>query len=870
MAEQELIDITNNLENLYKALNGRSLSKLIAAIRDTLPHLNQLIESSTDDQHRIFRTPLKTPPPTATTSSSATPSPDISPLLADFHALSINLTAYLKLLEGETYCSRAELKHLRTSITSRLLSPIEANYFLHKKGAKPPFYAGLIAVCLEFQNRQTGTLQTIFGRLGTNLVRTVVSSVGEVLRPIMGGHNPLQPVDTSHDDLDLPPLELLADGESIQLNYMEESISFGKWIQSFIECIREGKTDGLSVCSCSVVLKGLKRLQTYLTEHRASPDNLEGSLAADDSVMTDLALCIHKLETTYRLNPTTTSVMNALAEVRGLIAKHPVWLGSSVCIGLPEEESVEKEPIEILSRRITELNAGDSEVQKLDEEYEERAEHLVKEVAELGAFRTSYEAIVYFIGTPPPWVSDKASTPFADILTRINRTETTPEEKHDLLIAELRSMISHSTHIFFLKRWALWLFAPLLVKLSELAVTNFVEGANTQLKQFVENAHTRDTGRVDLAPIDRLTSSLEGLYQGLVHKHEHPGLYESTGEALDAYINTNEDFLKKRGPLSNVFEAVGDKAVEEYMIALKPTSLLQEWDNNLSEWIGTFPHPLVEVILTCIFAPVRAVFWIVNSVVITPIEWGINTFSFWLIKTVLRKTKGVETIVTKTKKALFSEDKGNPTSLLMNTLILNLLQQLSTQLNQPEDPNDPFYTQPISPEAKRTLGKALRSILKVVGLSAAIERSHEDAEKYLKGPSSSAISPALNNLLSTLGGKDLDGEVVESITELLARAYYLLMKPEILNQQLCIALESVKQGLEGKAAEVTEDTVIQETKLQELVTCYRKMVTRKAVHKSHTHTEHGNKDAVLHAHTEKVKTSFKDRIQKWRKLLLKS
>jgi hypothetical protein len=854
---EELLLATQKLENLHKTLIKRKPNRmhLIGALSQSIDALQKLLEA--DDSYFTFRFPTE---------------PENPGILADALIEQLHqkirseielLSHYLGYLEGfreidsskvRMSISREDLTTLRFSVMGSLFHPEEARKYNFKiRLNEPP--QGLLATLLYFRDAQQGLLN----RLVHDTLTTAVEIGRSLVTDTLGLSKP------SSQDIDTPKFERVinADGQTnIVVNYAEDGGTLGGVIEGCLDLFKRGNIRGIIRSSCIGLLASLKQIEIFLTED--GKDLLSETDATDSldthPVIASLRRAIALLEEAKQPGKSISDLKSAVSQTKEILSKHSIWFGSVINLGLPGPKAIE--PVSSSLTTLQEFEKRNPYLQKKENHsYAKDAETLATEVAEIGSYQAAFQGIFnYFIKERGSWIKKQDRPVFSNIMKRVMTQyprQSQLTERREMMIREFRSYISKATDVFFLKRWTLQIFTPQILWLSEYCVVNIKDGAFRSLKAFINDAKSDSAGDVSIEPIERLKAAIDHLY--LARQSYAKGSSLNIDAAVKTHCSTDRDFLESEETgcktLGETYTKIGDSAVDRFLGLFEPTAKINRATEEISSWAST------SIFLRFSVLPITGFLTFVNYLFIFPVEYVVNKITHPFVKMILKSTDAVGTAHKLLGDSMFPKDtKGRHSTKVMNQIIVNLLHKLSQLLQEPSDPSEDEKKFAISKATQTALSGTIKSILKLLAIQTV--QGPDDLKRFDQIRESSGLSPLLAHMIRLIIGEDeqdLDTKVADAAKELLARCYYLLMDEEILNQQIVLALTSIKEGMlsteanEGEEIEDSELEIDYDHVIQELKT----IVIQQAAHLAHTPISKGEiRDKALREHITKLKHMF--------------
>lgn len=852
---EELLLATQKLENLHKTLIKRKPNRmhLIGALSQSIEALQKLLEA--DDLYFTFRFPMNPD------DEGVVPGELITQLQQKIQAEIEMLSHYLGYLEGvrevdgekeRMTIERTRLTALRQDVMHSLFEEEEArryNYRLRQNQAP----IGLLAIFLHFKDAQQGLLNGLLHDTAT----TVVEIGRSVAMDTLGLSK------TSLEEIDTPKYERVIDEETgeikIQVNYSEDGGTLGGVIEACLDLFKRGDISGIIRSSCIGLLVSLKQIETFLTgdgkdllSETDSTDPLERH-----PVIESLQSAIHLLEQAKQAGRSLADLKTAVMQTKAILSKHSIWFGSVINLGLPGPKATE--PVSKSLLTLQEFERRNPHLQKKESHsYAKDAETLATEVAEIGSYQAAFQAFFnYFIKERGSWIQKQDRPVFSTIMKKVmdkypKASQVT--ERRSLFISEIRNYLSRATDIFFLKRWVLQMFTPQIVWLSEYCVVNIKNGAFHSLKGFIKDAQSDSSGEVSVEPIERLKACVDHLY--LARQSYAAGKALNIDAAVQAHCRGDPDFLESSHTgcktLHETYLKMGDTSVDRFLGRFEPTEPIRRATEEISSWASG------SIILRVCVLPITGFLTLVNVVFILPVEYIVNKITHPFVKMILKSTDAVGMAHKLLGDSMFPKDtKGRHTTKVMNQIIVNLLYKLSQLLQEPSDPSEDRQKFAISKASQTALSGTIKSILKLLAIQPV--ETPDDLKRFDQFHESSGLSPVVAHMIRLMIGedeKDLDAKVADAAKELLARCYYLLMDEEILNQQIVLALTSLKEGMlstettddDEADVEIDYDKVIQELKT---------IVIQQAAHLAHTPISKGEtRDKQLRAHVSSLKKMF--------------
>jgi hypothetical protein len=850
---EELQSATHALETLHKTLIKKKPNRmhLIGALSKSIEALQKMLE--VDDPFFTFRFP-----------TNPDESGEISLELLEQLQRKIRfeiemLSHYRGYLEGyrlidgvkeRMSISRADLTSLRFHVMGSLFHPDEAKRYNFKLRPNcPP--KGFLATLLYFRDAQQGLLNGLL----QETISTGVEIVGTALREGLGVSG------ASSEEIDTPKYERILREDSevrIQVNYAEDGGTLGGLIEACLDFFKTGNSSGLIRSSCIGLLATLKQVETFLTgdgKELLSETDDPGSLGTHP-VIQSLRDSIRLLQEAKQPGKSVADLKAAAFAVKEILSKHSIWFGSVINLGLPGPKAIE--PISQTLLTLQEFERKNPSLREKDtHSYAKDAETLATEVAEIGSYQAAFQGIFnYFITERGSWIKKDDIPVFAKIMHLVNTRFSRPgqvNERRSMVISEFRNYISKATDVFFLKRWALQIFTPQILWLAEYCITNIKDGAFSNLKQFINKAKSDATGTVSIEPVERLKKAIDHLY--IAHESSQRGSPINIDDAVRAHCSKNSDFLESEETgcktLSETYVKIGDTAVDRFLGLFEPTRQITRVNDEIFAWASS------SLFLRLSVLPITTFLAAVNYIFIWPVEKMVNSITHPFVKMVLRNTGAVQMGHKLLGDSMFPKDSaGRHTTKIMNQIIANLLYKLTQLLQEPTEEGDQGKKFAISKESEVALSDTIASILKLLAIKQV--RTPDALKRFDQVRESSGLSPLLAHMIRLLIGedeKDLDTKVADAAKELLARCYYLLMDEDILNQQIVLALTSLKQGMLSTESDssVDDSEVDYEKVIQELKT----IVIQQAAHLAHAPISKGEiRDKALRDHISKLKEKF--------------
>ena len=847
---QKLVEAVTALTTLFINIDEErehNRPELLKAVTKSIKSLKDILDAK--NHKRIFRIPGNPTDPGYITDALRT---NILKRIADqIEYLSI----YQGYLEGnrkiddrteETPCTKEHLTNIRMKLIDTLLTEPEYEAF-NNEAPLPPHPKGLLAILLYIKNAQQGAV--------TGLAEATVDATAEfatiAIRERLGLSLP------TITDIDLPKFEIR--DNIIITNHVNEESTLMSLVNGCIDFFKSGNADSVIRTSCVGLLSSLRHAKVYLQgPGRELLSQEQGRSTTEHSIIASLTHCIDLLESVKRSNKSPTHIKAAFLDVKTTLSQHSIWLGSVANFGLSSVNSFE--PITKTLPEIQRLDEDDPAPRAtapLNPEIE--AENLATEVAELGSYQAAFQAIFSYFISPQRgvWILPQDKPLFSTIIQKALQ-ESDQSKRRNIIVSELRLYIKKASDISFIKRLLLNVFAGRILWLCEHSITRLKNGVFSNLKEFIKNAKNVKSDAVSTEPIERLKKAVDCLYTA--HRTSIDGPAINSDDAIKALFKEDPIFLESKETgcktLSETYLKTGDLAIEKFMGYVKPTLFLQKINDSIFGWAANSKFTIVQILLKIVTTPITSLFSIINALFILPFEWITNKVTHSAARLIFRNGSIIEMGHKVLGDAMFPKDSnGRNSTKVMNQIVINLLGKLSELLDMKAEENESEKFK-ISKESETSLSNAIGSILKFLAIK---RTTNPDAlTRFDRAVDSSGLSPLVSQGIRMIMGedeKDLDSKVAESIKELLARAYYLLMDKDILNQQLVLALSSIKAGITAEEASFDEAALAEDSKKDEAtIRELKTVVLQKAALLAHTPIcSVGEKDKSLEANAIKVK-----------------
>lgn len=823
---------TSALTKLYESVRNEGehdRAKLLTAVHQSIDTLKALINLHPLAFYEAFQIP-------STSTDDRIQAEELKETLsARFNEQIQNLSEYLGYLEGEIktdgvkhkvpHIRQEQLFECRQKIIQTLLNEKEI-HSLKNREELPLDPQGLLALFINIQSSQQGAVNAFL----QDVIQTITASATEAALAAIG----MPPEVCSK--IDLPKNELLADGNH-RTNHVEEKISLKRHVKILFDYFKQGLTDDGAADYCSIFENGLKKARVFLIKKQGLNPLEKDSPALkaekekkiiSDPVLADLLKSIRILETARTQTGTVATIKTALSTVKEIMAHHPIWIGSIANIGLslPKSgEAISK------ARESVQKIAAANPTPETDSVYSNDTKELANDIVEIGSYQATYKAIAsYFIAKRPDGIKEVDMPSFAIIMKKTYLPTLTQSARKKAFKEAMASYISHSTHVFFLKRWALQLFAPgLILWASTRYIKAFKEGAYRHLEAFIKTAHNPESGELSIEPLYRLKQTFEDLYRsykGFIGKDKTIPGHTATNwaAALKVFVEEDQVFLENENPkkpisLSNVFTQTSNISVTRFISLAKPSESINNGIKAISKWSSSFKYTGISYLVTFLTSPVIIVAYVIKGATFT-LESIYNYFKQNLIRKLLNGTEIFKQIHEQLGNSLYNDTPGRTTTLFMNKLIINLLIKLSDSMDKPATGDLQEFK--FSPKCSQALGEAIDSALDFLVLKKEVTGLRK-LEKYnAKIAQSEGVSPALEWLLNQAkgifgdDGTTLNTKAAKATEKLLAECYVRLIQPGFLSQLTALALRNIKEGMLSETAEINSDAAIKKEKQAQL------------------------------------------------------
>jgi|GEM_PF-3552592 len=416
-------------------------------------------------------------------------------------------------------------------------------------------------------------------------------------------------------------------------------------------------TKGLSTGLYSIAAKAALTALEHAITHVRGQNPLEL-----DTLIDPLEESIHLLEEQIGSdNQTSKAYQHTFQQVWQLSTQNPILLGGiELPIGLDKEEG--PTPVEQLQRIAAKFQESHSYLYDrviTKEQTDAKIEVLAQTAACFSTYRISLLAIGELEGFPS----------FYEMLGEVSEIND-PQEKKEAFLTVLNRAIQENNQINVVISWAIRAFMPVIFWFSELFSNNLTGGLKNYFRNVVIPTVKKDVDkRLHSASIACIGKCFDDLNKMIADSAENP---KGRAWNIREHIRLTKDRKIYNGERTadELYTEFAEICVEEIMPKIDWTSSIHSWDLQLNAWANDSDSAAFSIFKHIVVFPLRLPIWILEYMVVLPIQSIIQSILTWGAKKCFVDTNLIKGLMDNIKTTRFQDTPYVP---ILDTLAGRLL-----------------------------------------------------------------------------------------------------------------------------------------------------------------------------------------------------